>query len=174
MKKIPMIALMVAPYAVLIVCYQLTLDITFGVCVYAALLLFNLFYAFQMPKLGFQGKQMLFWNMLMKLCNIPLVNLVRVFTLVMVLIGGEKLQDQSVWMVLIALLLLFLVRLSSAVFGISGFRWYRKYGTLSKAGAVASSVVQLLPCVDVIGAIICYIMYRKDGQFSESDDPMIA
>ena len=109
MKKIPMIALMVAPYAVLIACYQLTLDITFGVCVYAALLLFNLFYAFQMPKLGFQGKQMLFWNMLMKLCNIPLVNLIRVFTLVMVLIG----------------------------------------------------------------AIICYIMYRRDGQFSESDDPMM-
>ena len=47
--------------------------------------------------------------MLMKLCNIPLVNLIRVFTLVMVLIG----------------------------------------------------------------AIICYIMYRRDGQFSESDDPMM-
>ena len=82
----------------------------------------------------------------------------------MVLIGGEKLQDQSVWMVLIALLLLFLVRLSSALFGISGFRWYGKYGTLSKAGVVVSSVVQLLPCVDVAGAILCYIMFRKKAQ----------
>ena len=67
-------------------------------------------------------------------------------------------------MVLIALLVLFLVRLSSAVFGISGFRWYRKYGTLSKAGAVASSIVQVIPCIDVIGAILCYIMFRKDDQ----------
>ena len=164
MKKVPMILLMVVPYAVLIVCYQMNLDMTIGVGLYGVLLLFNLVYAFLLPRLGFNGKQILRWNLVIKLCNIPLVNLFRVFTLVMVLVGGKRLQDKSVSMVLVALLVLFVVRLSSAVFGISGFRWCRRYGTISKGGMVAASVVQFLPMADVIGSILCYIMFRKDGQ----------
>ena len=164
MKKLPMILLLIVPYAVLIVCYQMNLDMTIGVGLYGVLLLFNLVYAFLLPRLGFNGKQILRWNLVIKLCNIPLVNLIRVFTLVMVLVGGKRLQDKSVSMVLVALLVLFVVRLSSAVFGISGFRWCRKYGSLSKVGLVASSIVQFIPCIDVIGSILCYIMFRKEGQ----------
>ena len=48
--------------------------------------------------------------------------------------------------------------------GISGFRWCHKYGTLSKAGMIAGSIAQLIPCVDVIGSILCYIMFRKEGR----------
>ena len=29
---------------------------------------------------------------------------------------------------------------------------------------IASSVVQLIPCVDVIGSILCYMMFRKDDR----------
>jgi hypothetical protein len=29
---------------------------------------------------------------------------------------------------------------------------------------IASTIAQLIPCVDVIGAILCYIMFRKEGQ----------
>ena len=155
---------MVVPYAVLIVCYQMNLDMTIGVGLYGVLLLFNLVYAFLLPRLGFNGKQILHWNLVIKLCNIPLVNLFRVFTLVMVLVGGKRLQDKSVSMMLVALLVLFVVRLSSAVFGISGFHWFHKCGFLSKVGLVASSIVQFIPCIDVIGSILCYIMFRKEGQ----------
>lgn len=159
-----MILLMIAPYMILAVCYWMTLDMMAGLWVYGALLLFNMVYAFLLPGLGFNGKQLLFWNMLLKLCNIPLVNLIRVFTLVMLMVGGERLQDESVSMVAITFLVLFLVRLSSAMFGISGFRWCRKYGTLSKAGEAVSSIVQFIPCVDVIGSVLCFIMFRKEGQ----------
>ena len=51
MKKVPMILLMVVPYAVLIVCYQMNLDMTIGVGLYGVLLLFNLVYAFLLPRL---------------------------------------------------------------------------------------------------------------------------
>ena len=50
------------------------------------------------------------------------------------------------------------------MFGISGFRWCHKYGTLSKAGMIASLVVHRITGVDVIGSILCYIMFRKEGQ----------
>ena len=80
------------------------------------------------------------------------------------MVGGEGIRDEVVSMVLIALLSCYLIQLSSTMFGISGFLWCHKYGTLSKAGVIASSVVQLIPCVDVIGSILCYIMFRKEGQ----------
>lgn len=164
MKKLPMIALLIAPYAIVIVCYLLTLDMVIVICVYGALLVFNLVYAFFLPKLGFNGKQILFWNLLLKLCNVPLILLICVSTLVMMMVGGERVHDEVTSMVLIAWLSCCLIQLSSTMFGISGFRWCRKYGTLSKAGVVASSIAQFVPCVDVIGSILCYIMFRKEGQ----------
>ena len=164
MKKAPMIALLIVPYATLILCYQANLDITIGLCVYAALLFFNMVYAFLLPRLVFGGKQLLFWNLLLKLWNIPLVLMILLVTLVTSLVGGEGIRDEAASMILIALLSCNLIQLSSVVFGISGFRWCRKYGTLSKAGAIVSSIAQFVPCVDVIGSILCYIMFRKEGQ----------
>ena len=164
MKIVPMIALLIMPYTTLIICYQANLDITVGLWVYRALLLFNMVYAFLLPKLGFKAKQILFWNLLLKLCNIPLILLIFVVTLVMMMVGGEGIRDEAASMALIALLSCCLIQLSSVVFGISGFRLCRKYGTLSKAGVIASSIAQLIPCVDVIGSILCYIMFRREGQ----------
>ena len=160
-----MIALLIVPYATLILCYQANLDITIGLCVYGALLLFNMVYAFLLPRLGFKVKQILFWNLLLKLCNIPLILLIFVFTLVMMLAGGEGIRDEVSSMVLIAWLSCCLIQLSSTLFGISGFRWCHKCGTLSKAGMIASSIAQFIPCVDVIASILCYIMFRKANQF---------
>lgn len=75
-----MILLLVTPYVILTVCCWMTLDIMFGLWVYGLLLQFSIIYAFLLPGLGFGGKQLLFWNLLLNLCNIPLVNLIRVFT----------------------------------------------------------------------------------------------
>ncbi len=159
-----MILLLIAPYAILFLCNQIGLDFSIGLWIYGALLAFNMVYAFLMPRLGFNGKQILFWNLLLKLWNIPLVLMILLVTLVSSLVGGEGIRDEVASMVLIALLSCYLIQISSAMFGISGFRWCRKYGTLSKAGVIASTIAQLIPCVDVIGSILCYIMFRKEGQ----------
>ena len=160
MKKIPMLLLLVAPGATIAVCYQFDLDLMPGLIICGAILAFNMVYAFLLPKLGFNGKQILFWNLLLKLCQVPLILLILLFVLVMAMVGGEGIGS-----VLMAVLLAcWLLQLSSAMFGISGFRWCHQYGTLSKAGMIASSVIQLIPCVDVIGSILCYIMFRKEGQ----------
>lgn len=164
MKKIPIILLLIAPYAILFLCDQTGLDFSIGLWIYGALLAFNMVYAFLLPRLGFSCKQILFWNLLLKLCHIPLILLIFVFTLVMLMVGGEGIRDEAPSMVLIALLLCYLIQVSSAMFGISGYRWCRKYGTLPTAGVIASSVAQLIPCVDVIGSILCYIMFRREGQ----------
>ena len=160
MKKIPMILLLIAPGATIAICYLLDLDLMPGLVVCGAILAFNMVYAFWLPKLGFSGKQILFWNLLLKLCQVPLVSLILLFVLVMAMVGGEGIGS----VVMAALLACWLIQLSSAMFGISGFRWCHQYGTLSKAGMIASSVAQFIPCVDVISSILCYIMFRKEGQ----------
>ena len=73
MKKLPMLLLLIVPYGILILCSQTNMDFSTGLTVYGAILAFNAVYAFRMPRLGFNGKQLLFWNLLLKLCNIPLV-----------------------------------------------------------------------------------------------------
>lgn len=164
MKKVPMILLLIAPYAILFLCDQTGLDFSIGLWIYSALLAFNMVYAFLLPRLGFKAKQLLFWNLLLKLCHIPLILLILLVTLITSLVGGEGIRDEASSMVLIALQLCYLIQVSSAIFGISGFWWCRKYGTLSKVGVIASSIAQFIPCVDVIGSILCYIMFRKEGQ----------
>ena len=164
MKKVPMILLLIAPYAIVFLCDQTGLDFLIGFWIYGALLVFNMVYAILLTRLGFRVKQILFWNLLLKLWNIPLVLMILLVTLVTSLAGGEGIRDEAFSMVWIALLLCYLIQISSAMFGISGFRWYRKYGTLSKAGMIASSIAQFIPCIDVIGSILCYIMFRKERQ----------
>ena len=160
MRKLPMILLLPAPGATIAICYLFDLDLMPGLVICGVILAFNMVYAFWMPKLGFNGKQILFWNLLLKLCQLPLILLILLFVLVMAMVGGEGIGS----VVIVALLACWLIQLSSAMFGISGFRWFHQYGTLSKAGMIASSVVQLIPCVEVIGSILCYIMFRKEGQ----------
>ena len=104
MKKVPMILLLIAPYAIVFLCDQTGLDFSIGLWIYGALLAFNMVYAFLLPRLGFRVKQILFWNLLLKLCHIPLILLILVFTLVMMLAGGEGIHDEAASMVLIALL----------------------------------------------------------------------
>ena len=160
MKRIPMILLLVAPGATLAICYLADLDLTPGLFVCGAILILNMVYAFLLPRLGFNGQQILFWNLLLKLCQVPLISLILLFTLVMVMVGSEGIGAVAI----AALLACWLLMLSSSVFGISGFLWCHKYGTLSKAGMIASMIAQLIPCADVIGSILCYIMFRKEGQ----------
>ena len=159
MKRIPMILLLVAPGATLAICYLADLDLTPGLFVCGAIILFNMVYAFLLPGFGFKVKQILFWNLLLKLCQIPLISFILLFTFVMAMVGGEGIGS----IVIVALLICWLLQLSSSVFGISCFLWCHKYGTLSKAGMIASMIAQLIPCVDVIGSILCYIMFRKEG-----------
>ena len=160
MKRIPMILLLVAPGATLAICYLADLDLTPGLFVCGAILIFNMVYAFLLPRLGFKVKQILFWNLLLKLSQVPLISLILLLTLVMAMVGGEGIGA----VVIAALLACWLLMLSSSVFGISGFLLCHKYGTLSKAGMIASMIAQLIPCVDVIGSIVCYIMFRKYGE----------
>ena len=67
-----------------------------GLVICGAFLLFNMVYAFLLPKLGFNGTQILRWNLLLKLCQIPLISLILLFALVMAMVGGEGIGSVAV------------------------------------------------------------------------------
>ena len=74
MKKIPMILLVIAPYTLVAFMFysvSYNTNIRAALIVYIAILLLNMGYAFLLPWMGFGGKEILFWNMLLKLCHIP-------------------------------------------------------------------------------------------------------
>ena len=171
MKKLPMILLLIAPYAIYFLCDCTNMDFAIGLCIYGVILVLNMVYAFLIPKLEFSGKQLLFWNLLIKLCHIPLVVIILLVVLMTSLIGGEAMRDAVPSMILIAFAGCYMLQLSSAMFGISGFLWLYRNDRLTRKDVAFCTAAQLIPIADVLGSVVCYFMFRKHGQTSEKAKP---
>lgn len=152
MKKIPMLLLLTTPY-ILIVSIIADSVSSIVLFLFATVLVLNMVYAFILPRLGFDGKQILFWNMLLKLCNIP------VFLLVFLIV----LLTHVLILPLLPFLLLFdyFLLLSTTMYGISGLRSCYKSGNISLTTLIVHTIAQFLFCVDVFSAVYCYIKVCK-------------
>ena len=157
MKKIPMILMLLVPY---IVCVVLCADNTtsfnsaFGasLVLFVAVSLINMVYAFALPRLGYQGRQLLFWNMVLKLCNIPVfIAVFFIFMLFHILI-----------LPLIPAFILFdyLLLLSSTMYGVSGLVYCFNEGKLTRKSLIINVMAQFIFCFDVFSAIYCYVKLR--------------
>lgn len=157
-KRIPMILLLVVPYGFLGSCLAQTTEDTgssllIGLGLLGIVLLCNLIYAFVLPRLGFAGRQILFWNLLLKLCNIP----VYLFVFAVVLVTNVLIIPMLPFLFLFDYTLL----LASTMYGISGLLCCYQEGTVSRKMLVTHIVAQCFFCVDVFSAIYCYIKIRK-------------
>ena len=154
MKKIPMILMLIAPYFLFAMYVVGNLDLlSLGLLVFGIIMLFGAVYAFFLPRMGFSGKQILFWSMLLKICNIPIflsIFAVGLFLFVMII-------------PLIPLLVLFdlFLLLSTSMYGINGIIQCRKERCLSKKEAIVNIVLHFMFCVDVFSSMYCYIRSRK-------------
>ena len=152
-KKIPQLALLIAPYLYFWYCGNVGLS-TSALYAYLALvvlvLLPNMVYAFVTPRLGFNGRQLLFWAMVLKLCHIPIYAVV--FAMVMLL--------HIFILPLLPLLFVFdyLLLLSTTMYGVSGILTCRRAGQLSQGAAICLAIGMFVFCADVISAICCYIL----------------
>ena len=77
MKNVPMLAMLAAPY--LLMGHFLSAN-TKGLSVvlvaFVIVMLLGALYAFRLTRLGYDGRRLLFWCMLTKLCNIPIFCLI--------------------------------------------------------------------------------------------------
>jgi len=156
-----MLLQLIVPYVILF-CGFAAMDFTIGiVCFYAVILIMNMAYAFLLPKLGFDGRRILFWNLLLKLCNIPIDLCIIFFAFIMTLIGGNNLSSDTTIIFKIAFFVCYALQLSTSVFGFSGLLWYRKQGLLSVKSVIACTFVQMVPLIGLLGSIYCYVSLRK-------------
>ena len=172
MKKLPMLLQLIVPYVILI-CGFAAMDITVGITYfYGLILIFNMAYAFLLPKLGFDGRGILFWNLLLKLCNIPVVLCIMLFALLMTLIGGKNLGSDVAIMFKIVFCVCYVLQLSTSVFGLSGLLWYRKQGLLSVKSVISRTLVQMIPLIGIWGSVYCYFSLRQKNRLTMEDEPL--
>lgn len=154
MKSVPMIAMLFAPWLLLgLYMSENTKAMPAGFIVFAAVMLFGSVYAFILPRTGCNGTRILFWCMLLKICNIPIFLLIFIISL-------------SLFVVIIPLIpLLFgfdcLLLLSTSMYGISGLVKCRKEGRISTKAMTVNIILQFIFCADVLSAIYCYVKSRK-------------
>ena len=167
MKKVPMIILLLAPYVFLFICI--------GICMaekgftadaiemigwtflgmFLLILFPNMIYAFILKRFGYGHRKLFFWNMLLKLCNIPIY--------VLVFAVGAFASAMILGIMLLPFLVIFdySLLLPSSMYGVSGLRSLSKTGKASKAGIVINGICQFLFVFDVISAAYLYIRFRK-------------
>ena len=155
MKKIPMIIMLIAPYFLFGIYMAENLELlSIGLLAFGIIMLLGAVYSFFLPRIGFSGKQILFWSMLLKICNIP----------VFLFIFAVGLFLFVVIIPLIPLLVLFdlFLLLSTSMYGINVIIQCGKERCLSKKEVIINIVLHFIFCADVFSSIYCYIRSRKN------------
>ena len=164
---LPMIILLVVPYLFVIILGTMLFfnglsNAVFCIALgmYGTICLFfflpNMIYAFMLPKKGYTARQMLFWDMLLKICNIPIY--------IIVFLNGLLLAITPMGFLLIFILIIFdyTLLLPSTMYGISGLIQVYKEGLIQKKKFIIHVILHFVFCLDVVSAVISYLRIRKE------------
>lgn len=166
-REIPMLLMLIAPYAVLAVAF--IGDFSWVPIVWIAVVLTvylpNMAYAFALPSLGYGARRLLFWNMLLKLCHIPVYCAVFFVGLMM----GVFVIPILPFVVLFDYLLL----LTSTMYGISGMRMARRAHRLSAGVWILNIAMQFMFCLDVFSAVYLYVFPGRRVQDEGRNPPCV-
>lgn len=158
MKKVPIILLLITPYIFVWICFSMgpgTMVPLIWLVLWLLVLLPNMVYAFVLPKLKYGEEQLLFWNMLLKLCNIPIF--------LMVFFTALLLHVLILPLMPVLILFDYSLLLPSTMYGVSGIVCCCKNGKLTMKEAIVHIVLQFMFCFDVFSAVYCYIRMRKSS-----------
>ena len=118
----------------------------------------NIIYAFILAKHKEKSTVMLFWDMLLKLCNIPIYLLIYFFgTLVALFPLGFAL-------VFFLMIFDYLLLLPSSMYGVSGLIQARREGKITTVTAVVNCILHFFFCMDVISAIVMFCVVNSKGK----------
>jgi len=123
----------------------------------------NMVYAFVLAKRGEKSTTLLFWDMLLKLCNIPIF--VAVFLLGMLM--SMTLIQFAIVVVLVCAAFDYALLLPSTMYGISGLIQARREGKITTATFVINVILHFWLCTDVISAIVMYWKVSKKSKVEE-------
>lgn len=165
LKRFMPLCLLIAPYAfvgiVFVLCAAegglsanaLSMAVNVYLAIGAVVFLPNMIYAFVARRRA-TARQLLFWDMMLKLCNIPIYLAVFLFGIMMALM--------ILGIMLVPFLILFdyLLLLPSTMYGFSGLLQARREGRLSRAAMVGHMILHAFFCLDVVSAVVAYVQVR--------------
>ncbi|WP_252250937.1 hypothetical protein [Clostridium sp. ZBS13] len=123
----------------------------------------NMIYPFILAKHGESSTTLLFWDMLLKLCNIPIYIVVFMFGSIMMIwpLGF------GVVIALFLALFDYIMLLPSSMYGVNGIvRAYREK-KITKSTAVVNCILHFLFCLDVVSAIVMFCIVKSKRKFNE-------
>lgn len=164
MKNIPMILLLFMPYVIMgFGSWIAAIPNLYGFIPFAVILFGNMIYAFFLPRLGYDGKQIMFWDMLLKLCNIPAFLALFAIGSLVVMLNDEGFR-------LATFVLSYLLLLSSTMFGVSGLIRCYKEGIFSGKELAIHLILHFIFFTDVLSAARCY--GKIPGNEPESEEEL--
>lgn len=157
-KKLPMVVLAAVPYLYLAGVAAVGLNGTaFSVWLVIFLLLEvpNVVYAFLWPRWGGTVEELLFWNMVIKLCHIPFFLLLAAAVVV--------LNVYLLPLVPFLFVLAYTLVLSGSAYGFSALRLAVRQGRLDSLQAAGHIFWQCMFCSDVVDAVYCWRRFRRNA-----------
>lgn len=109
--------------------------------------------AFLLPRRGWTARRLLFWNMLLKVCNIPFF--------LCVFFAGMMMSVFVIPLLLPLILIDYSVLLPSTMYGLSGLLQARREGHIGAKTLVIFGIMQFFFCLDVVSAVWMYASARK-------------
>ena len=158
-RRLPVLVLLVAPYALLallVVFWGQGKLLAAGIA-WAAVCLFAFLpcmaCAFFLPRKGWSARQLLFWNMLLKVCNMPFF--------FGVFLAGMMMSVFVIPLLPFFVLLDYSVLLPSTMYGLSGLLQARREGRIDTKALIIFGALQFFFCLDVVSAVCVYANARK-------------
>ncbi len=159
MKRIPLFALLVMPYLVLALVMRQGLStacLELVAAIFVGVVGVNLVWALLAVRLGFSARQLVFWNLLLKLCHIPFY--------LLVFAAGVLLNVMIIPLLPFLAIMDYLLLLSSSLYGVRGLRLAQKQGLLSTPAAWACIALQFFFCLDVVSAVYSWLRLQKKSK----------
>lgn len=166
-KRIPTILLLISPYLLILIegiynkyYYNLTeFPLKIIILIYfifiAAIFIPNMAYAFVLAKHGESSTSLLFWDMILKLCNIPIYVVIFIYGFIMAIV------PPGIVITLLLVIFDYILLLPSSMYGISGLIKANGEGKITTSAAVISIVLHFFFVTDVICAIIMFCTLKE-------------
>ncbi len=127
---------------------------------YGVIVLTNAIWLIYQTASGISAQRLLFWNMLIKLCYIP----VFLYVFLTMLMGMAMFWFGGIIMTVMALLALLVFFIPTCFYGVCGCIRAAKERTLNAVVAVAFGILHCIVCVDVVIAVVSYCMVRSNNK----------
>ena len=127
---------------------------------YVMIVLANIIYVIIWTCMGGDSQRILFWNMLMKICYIPIF----IGTFISILAGLCTFMVGGIALVAVMLVVDVILLIPPSIYGLCGCIRAAKEKNANVGLAVVMAIMHFIFCLDVVAAIVMYFVVRNKNR----------